>query len=156
MQGSRMVWGVCHLREVCKVVATPGKFVMSLFRWKSRAKINFFLVLSLSFLTDRYTLSLAVQSATFLFFAPIGIRQHELLFSPAQRCSAQCCASCFIWKEYFLFMLVKILFFSEARRFCLRKSNPLKVLHNYLHDYLKCLPWLCSELRGIDKQPAAY
>lgn len=95
------------------------------------------------------------QFATFLFFTPVGIGQPELLFSPAQRCSAQCCTACFIWKEYFLFMLVKSLFF-EARRFCLRKWNPLKVLYNYLHDYLKCLPWLCSELRGVDRQPTAY
>lgn len=126
-----------------------------LFRWKSRAKINFILALSFPFLSGRSIFSLDEQFATFLFFTPIGIGQPELVFPPAKRCSAQCCTACFVWKEYCLFVLVKTLF-SDARRFCLRKSNPLKVLYNYLHDYLKCLPWLCSKLRGVDRQPAAY
>ena len=127
-------------------------WVLSLFWWKWRAKIKFILVLFAIFVRQIYFFHL-MNNLPFYFLLPLAL---DILSCSAQkRCSAQCCTTCFIWKEYFLFMLVKSLF-PEARRFCLRKSNPLKILYNYLHDYLKCLPWLCSELRGIDRQPAAY
>lgn len=46
--------------------------VLSPFQWKSRAKINFILVLSLLFLLGRSIFSLEEQFATFLFFASTG------------------------------------------------------------------------------------
>lgn len=99
--------------------------------WKSRVKINFFLVLRFPFLSGRSVFPPDEQLTTFLFFASID--NGHLSCSSHQHEGIQLSAVCYMWKEYFLFMLVWSNF-SKARRFCLRISNPLKVLYNYLHD----------------------
>lgn len=154
MQGNGAVWQAYHLQKVSKVIVTPINFLtcfLSLFWWKPRGKINFILMLNLPFLSGRPIFSpwWTICHVSIYCFSWHWAAWAALLTSTEVFCSLL--HSLF---QYFLFMLVSI--FSEARRFCLRKPNPLKVLYNYLHYYLKCLPWCCSELRGVDRQPTVY
>lgn len=136
--------------KTSKVVSSPVNFltwIMSLFLWKARGEINYILVLSLPFLSGRSTFFPWWTICHLSIFGPTGTGQPELLFSPVQRCSTQCYTACFMWKENFIFM----------QCFVWENQMPWKYCIIIFIIILKfCLPWLCSELRGTDKQPAAY